>query len=149
MSQFRIGEHYAENLKGLSTKEIEDNLEGICYAIQEGSYTKLLSKEELDERKNRLAEVSIELAKIEDKKKEYMEEIKFLMKEPTEVKKDMLDAIKHKSERTEGKLFLIDDQEDGMMYMFDNQGICVDMRAMLPGEKQQKIRTLNVSNGNQ
>lgn len=31
MEEFRIGEHFAENFKGMAPKEVKDNLEGICY----------------------------------------------------------------------------------------------------------------------
>ena len=41
-----------------------------------------------------------------------------------------------------GKLFLVDDQVSGMMYSFDNTGICVDARRLTSEEKQTKIKTL-------
>ena len=142
MEEFRIGEHFAENFKGMAPKEVKDNLEGVCYEKQEGSYTKILTQEELAERKSRLAEVSIELARIEDAKKDYMEEIKTLQTEPKASHKYLLETIKHKSERKEGTLYLIDVQEKGMMYFFDEEGVCVDARPLMPNEKQMKIQPL-------
>lgn len=142
MEEFRIGEHFSESFKGMPHKDVNDNLEGICYEKQEGKYTKILTQEELAERKSRLAEVSIELARIEDKKKDYMDEIKSLQMEPKADHKYLLDTIKHKSERKEGVLYLIDVQEKGMMYFFDEEGICVDARPLMPNEKQMKIRNL-------
>ena len=142
MEEFRIGEHFAENFKGMAPKEVKDNLEGVCYEKQEGSYTKILTQEELAERKSRLAEVSIELARIEEKKKDYMDEIKVLLVEPKADHKQLLEAIKHKSERKEGALYLIDVQEKGMMYFFDEEGVCVDARPLMPNEKQMKIQPL-------
>lgn len=140
--EFRIGEHYADNFKGMATKEIKDNLEGICYTKTEGSYTKILTQEELAERKSRLADVAIELARIDDLKKSYMDEVKQLQTEPKNEHSHLLATIKHKTERKEGALYLIDLQEKGMMYFFDEEGVCVDARPLLPGEKQMKIRTI-------
>jgi len=145
---FTIGEHYSEAFKSMQQKEVVDNLEGICYMKKEGGYTKILTQDELAERKSRLAEVAIALARIEEKKKEYMDEIKEMLTEPKADYSELLTTIKHKTERCDGMLYMIDEQEIGMMYSFDNNGVCVDARPLLPNEKQTKLRTINmVSNG--
>jgi len=74
-----------------------------------------------------------------DKYLEYRDKVEAITKEQwTMYKQGKLDYKKK-----------FDEQEKGMMYSFDNQGICVDMRPLLPGERQQRIRTLNkVENGN-
>jgi hypothetical protein len=37
---------------------------------------------------------------------------------------------------------LIDDQEEGMMYYFDNNGVCVDFRPLLKSEKQMRMKSV-------
>lgn len=143
MKQFRVGEHYDEVFMAMDQKEIKDNLDGICYGKEEGSYTKNLTESELANKKSRLAEVSIKLSEIDDLKKKYMDEIKQLLLEPKAEHGILLGTIKHKTERAEGMLWLVDDQDEGMMYSFDVNGICVDARFLNPSEKQGKIRMLN------
>ncbi|WP_456867556.1 hypothetical protein [Galbibacter sp. BG1] len=141
--EFRIGEIYDSSFKSMTKKDIEDNLTGVCYSVEEKEYTKNLTTEELAEKKTELSEICIQLAQLEEKKKELMDEIKTEIKKPKNTQALLLDTIKHKSERVFGKLFLIDDQEAGLMYYFDNTGICVDMRVMSPQEKQSKIKLMN------
>lgn len=72
-----------------------------------------------------------------------MDHFKTIEKEPKSRAKELVDAIKFKSEQIHGKLFLIDDQEEGMMYFFDTNGICVDARPLHRNERQLKINTKN------
>lgn len=145
-NKFKLGKHYSAELEGMPVNEVKDNLEGVCYGKEEGSYTKNLTEAELGVAKSKLADVSIEIAKIGELKKEYAGEIKSLLAEPTASHKELIDAIKHKSVRKEGILFLIDDQKEGMMYSFDENAICVDLRPLLPNEKQTRMRTINKAN---
>lgn len=140
---FRVGKHFAENFVGMDPKEVKDNLDGICYGKTEGSYTKQLTAEELANKKTDLAEVSMELAEIDELKKQYADEIKQRLLEPKAQHKSLLETIKHRTERVDGVLWLVDDQEAGMMYSFDENGVCVDARPLNPSEKQGKIRMLN------
>lgn len=136
---FELGKHYDSSFQGLSPKEIRDNLEGLAYGKEDGVYTKNLTEAELGFAKSKFADVGLAIAKIEDEKKEAMDEFKHQLKEPTAEKKELIEMIKHKSVRKEGVLWLVDDQEKGVMYKFDETGICVDMRPLLPTEKQMRI----------
>ena len=136
---FELGKHYDKSFQGLSPKDIKDNLEGLAYGKEEGSYTKNLTEAELGFAKSRFADVGLTIAKIEEDKKEAMDDFKDMLKEPNSEKKDLIEMIKHKSVRKEGILFLVDDQEKGVMYKFDENAICVDMRPLLPTEKQMRM----------
>lgn len=146
-SKFKVGEHYDEAFKGMTPKEIIDNLEGLAYGKEDGVYNKKLTSEELAVAKHNLADVSISIAKIEQEKKDAMDEFKDRLKEPTATKKELIEAIKLKSVRKEGILYYVDDQEDGMMYIFDEQGICIDERPLLAKERQTKMRQINKNVG--
>jgi hypothetical protein len=39
-------------------------------------------------------------------------------------------------------LYLVDDQEAGMMYSFDNLGVCVEARQLDKKEKQTTLRAI-------
>ena len=146
MSNFKIGQHFDETFRTMQPKDINDNLEGVAYDLLEQSYTKNLTDEELAERKDQYSTIGIKLSEIATKKKEAMERFKAEEKEPTIEAKGLLESIKYKSEQIYGKLFLIDDQEAGMMYSFDVTGVCVDARPLTKTEKQTKLKTLKAGN---
>lgn len=138
--RFELGQRFDESLDGLSTREIKDNLDGICYGKEEANYTKKLTEEELGFAKSKLADVSIEMDQIADEKKEAMDDFKERLKKPTADRKELLQAIKFKSVNKQGILYLIEDIEEKMMYKFDEEGICVDARPLLATERQRVIK---------
>ena len=142
-NKFRLGQPYSEVLSGNSTDVIKDTLQGVCYKAEEGNYTRMLTEEELGYAKSELADVDITLDKINTEKKEAMDEFKELLKQPTLMHKQLLTNIKNKSISREGVLFLVDDVEAGMMYKFDETGICVDVRPLLVTERQRVIKLVN------
>jgi flagellar motility protein MotE (MotC chaperone) len=133
----------------LTPIEKRENLEAIAYQIKESvSYVRKLSPSDLDERKTELSESRIEIDAIEEEKKAIIEEIKARLKPLSERKKELLNAIKHKSETVNGDVYLVDDQEDGKMYEFDSEGVCINVRNLLRSEKQTRIKQLkSASNG--
>ncbi len=52
MGNFKIGQHYDEALRSMQPADIKDNLEAIAYGIQEKSYTKNLTEEEIEKIKD-------------------------------------------------------------------------------------------------
>lgn len=142
---FKVGDHYDEKVAALTYQERKDVLEGICYKMTNESYTKQLTQEEQTEKKHELAEVSILISELLEKKKAILAELKAEMTTPTEQKSELLKAIKYKSETRTGLLFYIDDQESGTMYIFDDNAVCVEFRPLRQDEKQTRMRTLNIA----
>lgn len=62
MKNFKIGSLYDKAFREMSKDEIKDNLEAIAYSIEEKSYTKNLTDEELDERKDEYSSAGILLS---------------------------------------------------------------------------------------
>lgn len=145
MSEFKIGELYDSAFSKLSAEEIKQNLEAVAYGLQEKSYTKNLTPEEIVEKKDEYSEVGLILSEIAREKKEAMDRFKAQEKEPKVHAQILLDAIKYKSEQKHGTLFLVDDQKKGMMYFFDDKGVCVDARPLAKDEKQTRLKTINSS----
>lgn len=141
MKNFKIGSLYDNAFKDMSKDEIKDNLEAIAYSVEEKSYTKNLTEEELNERKDEYSSVGIQLSELNESKKEILDSFKLKMKQPQERANELISSIKFKSEQRYGELFLVDDQNDGLMYSFDSQGICVDARPLTKKEKQLKLKT--------
>ena len=143
MSNFKIGQLYDQAFAKLTTQEVQDNLEAIAWGIEERAYTKNLTPEESVEKKDEYSEVGLVLSEIAREKKEAMDAFKARAKQPSEEAKLLLDAIKFKSEQKYGKLHLVDDQENGMMYFFDAKGVCVDARPLDKKERQTRLKTIN------
>lgn len=140
MSKLVVGELYDKAFETMSQQERIDNLEAIAWGLEERSYTKNLSPEEVTERKDEYSQVALKLDEIAVKKKEFLDKLKLQEKEPKESAKILLRAIKYKSEQKYGKLYLVDDQEKGLMYSFDVTGTCVDVRPLTKEEKQLKLK---------
>lgn len=139
---YAIGEVFDERLAMLPTNEIMDTMESVCYNVTEGGYSKILSEKDLIEKKELLAETSILIAELDEQKKEQIKAFKEKLEGPLAEKKELLSAIKFKTEFKNGTLFHVDDQENGLMYVFDEQAVCVDVRPLRNSEKQVKIKIL-------
>lgn len=150
--KFEIGKIFDPSFEGMDRNELIQNLDATASKVEKGNYTKRLTQDELGIAKSDFAEVSITIAKIEEEKKEVMEEFKENLKKPKQQATELLETIKSKSVRKEGVLYLVDDQEAGTMYYFDEDAICVDYRPLSPKERQysimesQGVRKLKVSN---
>lgn len=143
MSNFKLGMHYDALFQGMDLKEIRDNLEAVAYGVEERSYTKNLTEEEVSEKKDKYSQVGIKLSELEQQKKDALERFKLAEKDPKIEAKELLEAIKYKSEQRYGELFAVDDQKEGMMFYFDTLGVCIDARPLTQKEKQLKLKTVN------
>ena len=141
--EFEVGEAYSQEFLNLSDESKKDNLEGLAYSVKNETYTKILSEDELIDRREKLSDVCIDIDIVEVQKKELMDEFKERLKTPKETKAELLTAIRFKSESRTGNLYHIDDQENGFMYIFDEDAVCVESRPLKPTEKQAKIKTFN------
>ncbi len=139
---FKINHLYDPAFVKESPEAVKKTMEAICWGVVEERYTKQLSESELADKKTKLAEVSIELSKLEKEKKQLIGEIKAKVEPYKKEHSELLEAIHHRSEDAQGKLYLVDDQDDRTMYYFDETGICVKYRAMLREERQIKLKSI-------
>jgi hypothetical protein len=139
---YQIGDVYDESFVDLNPNAINDTMESIAYSVVEGGYSKTLTKKDLIEKRELLADVSIEIAEIEVQKKEAMNAFKIQLEEPNKQKAELLNQIKYKTEFKNGTLFNIDNQEQGKMYVFDDQAVCIEIRDLRSSEKQTRIKIL-------
>lgn len=143
---FTLGSKFSDDISEKSPKERRELLDGIAYRREEGNYTRTLDPQEIADAKSKLAESAIRTANILEEKKEVMAEFKERIKDQKEIHDDYLSKIKFGSTNVEGSLFLIDDQENGLMHYFDDRGICVKIRPLMPEERQGVIKMFNASN---
>lgn len=144
--QFTLGGKYTEDISEKSPSKRRELLDGIAYKREEGNYTRTLDPQEIAEAKSKLAESAIRTAGILEEKKEVMDVFKERTKEQKIIHDEHLNSVKFGSKNVEGSLFLVDDQESGVMAYFDDRGICVKLRPLMPEERQGVIRMNTASN---
>lgn len=127
----------------LSKSERIQNLEAMAYAIEEGKYFKKLSAEEIDQKREIFTENVIQISDLNDKKKELINEIKNEIKPLSVENKSLMESIRTKQEEVEGKIYLVDDQENGMMHSYDEMGELINSRRLRPNEKQTSIFSIS------
>lgn len=128
-----LGQEVAEEERWKFLQDNADSVESI-------GYTHRFSPEELAQKKEQLAEVSIQISDIEEEKKEAMEDFKERLKEPNEEKKSLLENIKKGSEfRSDEECVKILYHEEKMAGFYNKLGELVYSRPIMPQEMQRTI----------
>ncbi|MDV7696259.1 hypothetical protein N6B72_04915 [Chryseobacterium soli] len=129
--------------KQMSPKDRADNLQAMAHSTEQTKYSKILTQDEIDERRERLTENYIKFSDLESEKKSLIEDIKAKQK-PLQVDNvELLQTLKTKSERVEGVLYHVDDQDEGMMHSFDADGDLITSRRLRPDEKVASMFNIN------
>lgn len=123
-------------------------LKDSAISVQEFTYPRKLSQEEISLEKTNFIQDQITINK-EDKKLKDAKAIHKLAIDP--VKKRMsisLERIKNKVEIVSEDVYLLDDQEEGVMGYYNSEGILVNQRPLLPEEKQLRITPISKTGTN-
>lgn len=118
-----------------------------CDAVETIGFTRHFTPDELNQKKEELANVSIEIAEIEEAKKETMAQFKEQLKEPEETKKKLLGELKHKSEYVNDECYKFIDHEERMVGYYDKTGVLVSSRPIMPQEMQKTVFSINRKTG--
>lgn len=130
-------------LKDLSPEERQTVFQGEAVKVEEQSYLKPLTPEELHIRREEMANDSILLNEYESELKEIKDQFKLKMN-PIEKRRDeALEAIRLKSISITGKVFMLADHDNKMIHSITEDGSVLGSRPMLPEERQYRINTLN------
>lgn len=108
-----------------------------CDKIEKKIYMRRFSSDELRQKKDELADVSIQLSEIDDEKKLVLQEIKQREDPLKSEKKILLGDIKHKAEEVKEECFkFIEGEEVGF---YNSEGDLIEQRPAYPDEKQGTI----------
>lgn len=127
-------------------KVIQDNLLGMCYGTDVMVYQKPLEDDELTKLEKEYIQSSIKFAKLKDDLDKIKEEFKSKMKPVEMLQKERIGILKTGTIQKEGTVYLIDDQENRVMNIYDEEGNFISSRPLLPAEKQLSI-TREIVNG--
>ena len=134
---------------------LQDNAD----AVEKIGYTHRFTPEELAQKKETLAEVSITINDVEMEKKEAMESFKERLKPLNEEKQELLDHIKRGSEFVENeecaKILYHEDEEcakilyheEKMAGFYNKLGELVYSRPIMPQEMQKTVFSINRKTG--
>lgn len=123
---------------------LQDNAD----AVEKIGYTHRFTPEELAQKKETLAEVSITINDIEIEKKEAMDEFKERLKPLNEEKQELLDHIKRGSEFVENEECVkILYHEEKMAGFYNKLGELVYSRPIMPQEMQKTVFSINRKTG--
>lgn len=123
----------------LRAKMLEDN----AYAFEETSVTRKFNEPEIDELKSKLAESSVELAKLQAEKLKITQAIDAKMKPHKLEVKECTNGLRERSYTTEEVVYLIDNQSEGVMDIFDAEGKFLYSRRLYEKERQTNIMSMN------
>lgn len=125
-----------------SAKERLMAMQETASKVEQTTYQKTLSAEELSARREDLADDCIKLNQLEDELKEIKDDFSSKMNPLKSANKIRLNEIKTKQSTTDGTLFHIANHEESMMETYDNEGFMISSRRLRPEEKQGHIFNL-------
>lgn len=123
-----------------------------CDAIEEIGYMKHFTPEQLLQKKDQLADVSIVIDKVENEKKDAMNAFKEKLKPLNEDKKTLLVDINNKARHVTERCYKMIDYDSRMVGYYTEEGELVHARPIQPQEMQKTIpgeartRVLNGTN---
>jgi hypothetical protein len=110
--------------------------------VEQTTYQKVLSPDELAARREDLADNCIKLNQFEDELKEVKDTFKLKMDPLKTLNKTLLTEIKTKQTSIDGILYHMANHDEGMMETYDNEGYLISTRRLRPDEKQGSIFSL-------
>ena len=128
-----------EDLQTLPPHERELHLKAMACKVENGTYFKPFTAEELEGNKDAYTDFQVELGDAEDQFKEETKAMRTHLKSLKERNRRVLLGIRHKGETVTGITYLVDDQQAGVMHTLDAQGALISTRKLRPDEQQSNL----------
>lgn len=127
-----------------SGKELEQMLLDHCdQVIQDYKFNKPISDEEMNERRELLSEILIEIDHQERELAQAKERINLILKPKKREMKGILAEIRNNHQEAIENVFVYLDHELRRAFYVDNQGNVVHSRALRAEERQGRLRAMN------
>lgn len=118
---------------------LEDN----CMEVTSMPIRKKFTPDEIRDKKEKQVKIAISLDVEDTKKQEFLKEHNLKTKVPKAEHKELIDHIRKGFVDEEMRVFAFDNQDDKVMEYYDDNGICVYERPLLPNERQTNIHTMS------
>lgn len=110
-----------------------------CEKVEETSYMKRYTPEELQQMKEQLSEVAIDINDIEEEKKEVVAGFKKRLEPLTDTRKELLTGLKQKAVLVTENCFKFVDREERMVGYYNAEGDLINARPCNSEELQGSI----------
>jgi hypothetical protein len=127
------------HIKNLTPEERQTLLIGESVRSEEQAYMKALTEEELQIRRERIVQVSLLKAVVEDEFQQVKDEFKMKLDPLKDEFSQLLDELRVKMVEVTGKVYTLPDHENRMMHFVDESGNVLSSRRMLPEETQYRM----------
>lgn len=107
--------------------------------VEETTYLKRLTADELDLRRENLTDNAIALNDLNEEKKDVLATFKAKTDPLTKGNKLLLQELKSRQATVTGNIYHMANHEEGMMESYDEAGEMISSRRLRPEEKQQKL----------
>jgi uncharacterized coiled-coil protein SlyX len=126
--------------EGNSPSEIQNNLEALCQRVKEEyNYSRKLSKEEKEELRERISDLSVQIKTQKNKLKEFSTPLKEEIKDLDKQRDLATTDLQRGRVEEKGRLYLFPDETTKTIHEYDKYGIRVNVRPMNPEERQHYI----------
>lgn len=130
-------------LTELPIEERRQVLRDSCDQIQERRYTRKFDQNERNQKREMLADVSIQISEIQNDFREVRVEFKSRLKPLEDEKNNLLEEIKAGGEFVKGECYKFIDRDEGKVGYYSPEGYLLEERNMRPDEKQRSIFQMN------
>lgn len=135
---------------GFSAMQIDERLKtlaAISYGQEKQNVRHDFTEEEMEEYKDKFSSVSITLQNEKELFDAQREQYKTTVVPLEKTRKELLLKISHKYEESVQDVFLVDNQETGMMEIYSSvTAEKISERKLFPSERQQRMSFLSASN---
>lgn len=121
--------------RSVRVQALKDNAE----KTEEFTYPKALGADDLSFLKDNLVKDSVSLSKLEEERKEFLTQLKSKVKPLKQEVAVTLGKLRTKVEEVTEVVYLLADQEEGMMGYYNADGNLVYQRVLLAEERQFRI----------
>lgn len=111
--------------------------------IEQTTYEKELTQEELDAKREEFVDNSITVSKLEDELAEKKKEFKNKIEPLKLINRSLQHEVKTKKKEVKGHLFHMANHRDSMMETYDESGELVSSRRLRPDEKQVRMQVVD------
>ena len=134
--------------ENVSISQRAEMLEANAEKVEEMTYPKPLTPEEMEAHRMAFSQMAIEISAKQDRMKEITDQHKAELKPMTDEYKETLSIIKTKQKMVKETVYHLADHEEGLMCTYNNRGELIMSRRLTPEENQLSIhssRTLRVA----
>ncbi len=137
----------SELAKNVPLEDRAQVLEDSCDAVEDVTYSKPFTPEELALKREQLTDASIKIADIEEEKKQVMDGYKEQLKPLQTQKEEAIKALRDKSQTVTEKCYKFFDEDTKTVGFYNKEGNLVNSRPAFKQELQKTIFSAMRKNG--